>query len=106
MDKKKTVEDLTENVDDGKLIIKTDGEGWVAVASSGFNGDDAIVPTEVDTKTPFPFKVVGDISTERAAEELRKQFDAQIDKVYNAVADSDDPLETILDMEPDSLVGE
>jgi len=86
-----------ENVD--TVVIAIDEDEWCAVASPELR------PANFAETSPFHFVTHGDTPPdEKVGRLLAEQFDQRIDKVYEMITDSDDPLQDIVDREAEELL--
>lgn len=91
--------------------------GEEQVSESGERHGTAPAPSTLDMNgAPFPFDIVfhderrGREAEQELAQELgdafREKFDERVAEVWEAVEDSDDPLDAVMDMEPESITGD
>lgn len=119
--------DPTEDYGDDKVLLTVEGEyagreltAFCSPDSDGaihFNDGEQIGEFQERNGAPFSFDVVlsdnvylqegqGAEMSEELGDAFDEQFHAKVDAVHDKISDSDDPLDTILDLEPDELVVE
>lgn len=90
-----------QEIDESKIVLALEGEGWRAIASPDVS-DGA---SSRKFGSPFDFVSVGDPpSNEELGDSFSEQFDQKVNAVYDLIDESDDPLDAILDLEPDDLI--
>jgi hypothetical protein len=96
-----SIEALTDDLDSDKVLLTIEEDDWNAVCHPQIEG-----ATHVSQKhgAPFAFRTSGDPPSPTEVGDLfSEQFDSKVSAVYDLIDESDDPLETILDLEPDKL---
>lgn len=96
-----SIEALTDDLDSDKVLLTIEEDDWNAVCHPQIEG-----ATHVSQKhgAPFQFRTSGNPpSPSEVGDRLSEQFDSKVNEVYNMINESDDPLESILDLEPDQL---
>lgn len=96
-----TIDELKErhNVSDDNICLEIDRGDWRGIC--GPDVDDSL-PTD---SAPYPYDAVGTVP-DTAGEAFASAFDAKVDAVFTAIEDSDDPIDTILELDPDELAVE
>ena len=96
-----SIEALSDDLDEAGLLLTIEEDDWNAVCHPQIEG-----ATHVSQKhgAPFHFRTSGDPpSPTEVGDRFSEQFDSKVSAVYDLIDESDDPLETILDLEPDQL---
>lgn len=87
------------NIGAEKLMLALEGDGWRAIASPDVSSSGN------RHGSPFAFVTVGDApSNEVLGDEFADEFESRVDAVWEMIEGSDDPLDAIMDLEPDDLV--
>lgn len=90
-------------LDDGKITLAAEGDGWRAIC----HPDITMSEGRDRGGAPFGFKTVGNPpSDDEVGSMFKERFDAKVDAVFDLIEGSDDPLQEILDLEPEDLEAE
>jgi hypothetical protein len=105
--------------DEDRIVLTTEGPDYTVYCSPEADGGVYMKGERISEETleqhgaPFPFDIVFDgiypregemeLLAEEVGEQFAEQFEGEVDKVYETIKDSDDPVETIMDMDPESL---
>jgi len=82
--------------------VYVDGEKVGDIPSRDFTG---AAPFRVDLVYHEAYPTKGEVRERlpQIEQECAEQFDARVDAVYDLISDSDDPLDTIMELEADDL---
>lgn len=109
-----------QNWDENRIVLQESGDGYTAWCSPDARGSVYLGETEVGDRraldqngAPFPFDIVfhdalpgqGTVTEleKELGEAFSDQFDGKVDDVYETIEESDDPIATIMDLDPDDL---
>ncbi len=99
-----------------KAFCSPDSDGQLYFSDGSTVSNEDVNPFHNNLNgAPFTFDVVlvndvypqeGDVDkiAEELGEKFNKQFSNKVDSIFNEIKDADDPIETILEMEPDELI--
>jgi len=99
-----SIETLSDDLDEAGLLLTIEEDDWNAVCHPDISDANGLSVSQKHG-APFAFRTSGDPpSPSEVGNRFSEQFDAKVSAVYDLIDESDDPLETILDLEPDSLL--
>jgi len=97
-----SIEVLSDDLDEAGLLLTIEEDDWNAVCHPDISKASGLNSRKHGA--PFAFRTSGDPpSPSEVGDRFSEQFDSKVSAVYDLIDESDDPLETILDLEPDKL---
>lgn len=90
------LEEIISSLDDEKICMEIANDEWGAVCHPDIE--------ESLDGAPFGFETVGSPpEREEVGEQFKEEFNERVTEVWEKIDESDDPLETIMDIGPEDL---
>lgn len=97
-----SIDELSDDLDDSKVLLTIEEDEWNGVCHPDIESEPLVSNKH---GAPFNWRTSGDPpAAEEVGERFGQEFEAKVDAVYELIDESDEPLDAILDLEPDDLV--